>query len=555
MDLQADKSKLSLSQLLLGKHDGKHSDTFAKLLQELSLSIKEGKGDPQKTFMLLNAGEDGMLPANIELSEEGTKKGSKDTAVLELLKGTEEAVETDVKSTTPKLTASELKDLKLLHGNIDRNVEPQQLRSLIHDAKNYLKTQIAEVVQPKTMPKTLRGLVQLAEKVGIDVSKITVEQAQTKQTPALLEKRTAAKQPLILPKAERPATANVKPQEHTTEELVSSKTTDKPQKTVQQAKNEAPTPLKNLLQDDGMETAQNRTKSVQNAPTDDLPVIDEPVMKTQQSKTVPVQEKAQTVKAETVSKETPVVQAKAETSEPQTAKTEKPAAAAVAQTKAQSGNSGNMPQQNAATQVAAASEQTPESVQASKPLFDTTLSQLLQGEEEVRPVTEESNLRPQDVTTEKKATQPVTAAAVQKENLEVKINEAKQMVRHLVGEIKEAVQNYKPPFTRIKIQLNPVKLGEVDVTMVQRGNNVHINISSNTAAVTTLAQNATELRTQLSQNGMGNATMNFSSNAEQQQHQQHNQQRQHLAELYEQFENSENFELLDQLEIIVPRYV
>ena len=129
------------------------------------------------------------------------------------------------------------------------------------------------------------------------------------------------------------------------------------------------------------------------------------------------------------------------------------------------------------------------------------------------------------------------------------------MVRHFAADIKEAVQNYKPPFTRIKIQLNPVKLGEVDVTMVQRGNNVHINISSNTTAITTLAQNASELRTQLSQNGMGNTTMNFSSNAEQQQHQHHQQQRQHMAELYEQFENSESFDLLDQLEIIVPRYV
>ncbi|MDX1294919.1 MAG: flagellar hook-length control protein FliK, partial [Sulfurimonadaceae bacterium] len=515
MDLQADKSKLSLSQLLLGKHDGKNSDTFAKLLQELSLAIKEGKGDPQKTFMLLNAGEDGMLPANIELLKEGTKESTKETGILELLKGSdaEEAVDTEIKPSATKLTASELKDLKLLHGNIDRNVEPKQLRTLIHDAKSYLKSQIAEVVQPKKMPNTLRGLVQLAEKVGIDVSKITIEEVQSKQTPALLEKRAPAKQPLILPQAERPAPVNVKPQEHTTEELVNTKTSEKPQKTVQQPKNDTPTPLKSLLQDDGAEPAQAKTKTAQNAQTDDLPVADEPVMKTQQSKAAPVQEKVQASKSETVTKETPVVQAKTDTApETQTTKTEKPAASAVTQTKAQSGNSGNMPQQNAATQVAAASEQTPESVQASKPLFDTTLSQLLQGEEEVRPMTQESELRPQDVTTEKKTSQPVTAA-MQKENLEVKINEAKQMVRHLVGEIKEAVQNYKPPFTRIKIQLNPVKLGEVDVTMVQRGNNVHINISSNTAAVTTLAQNATELRTQLSQSGMGNATMNFSSNA------------------------------------------
>ena len=150
---------------------------------------------------------------------------------------------------------------------------------------------------------------------------------------------------------------------------------------------------------------------------------------------------------------------------------------------------------------------------------------------------------------------PILSSVTGSDPLELKISEAKQTMRHFASDIKEAVQNYKPPFTRLKIQLNPVKFGEVDVTMIQRGNNLHINISSNTTAITTLAQNATELRTQLSQNGMGNATMNFSNNDNTQQQQQQEQQRQHLAELYEQFENSENFELMESLEIIIPKYV
>jgi flagellar hook-length control protein FliK len=155
------------------------------------------------------------------------------------------------------------------------------------------------------------------------------------------------------------------------------------------------------------------------------------------------------------------------------------------------------------------------------------------------------------MTESKTATVATTAAA--KEEMQLKIAEAKETVRHFASDIKEAVQNYKPPFTRIKIQLNPVKLGEVDVTMIQRGNNLHINISSNTAAVTTLAQNASELRTQLSQNGMGNTTMNFSSNANAEQQQQ--QQRHHMAELYEAYENSDNFEVFEQLELTIPQYV
>jgi flagellar hook-length control protein FliK len=48
------------------------------------------------------------------------------------------------------------------------------------------------------------------------------------------------------------------------------------------------------------------------------------------------------------------------------------------------------------------------------------------------------------------------------------------------------------------MKLNPEKLGEVEVTLVQRGNNVHVNIqSSNANSVAFLAHNATELKAQL----------------------------------------------------------
>jgi flagellar hook-length control protein FliK len=140
--------------------------------------------------------------------------------------------------------------------------------------------------------------------------------------------------------------------------------------------------------------------------------------------------------------------------------------------------------------------------------------------------------------------------------LELKVKEAKQMVVKLSADIKEAVENYKPPFTRIKLQLNPVKLGEVDVTMIQRGNNVHINISSNNSAVVILAQNSVELKTQLANNGLSNATMQFNtSGGEQQRQSQHQQNMMDQYEKYAKFDNEENFETLTAMELIIPRYV
>jgi len=108
------------------------------------------------------------------------------------------------------------------------------------------------------------------------------------------------------------------------------------------------------------------------------------------------------------------------------------------------------------------------------------------------------------------------------------------------------------------MKLNPEKLGEVEVTLVQRGNNVHVNIqSSNANSVAFLAHNATELKAQLASQGIPNATMNFMSggenqqqNSNPQQQQQHNrfQSYQSLLEL------ESNEEQLSALEIILPHY-
>jgi flagellar hook-length control protein FliK len=111
------------------------------------------------------------------------------------------------------------------------------------------------------------------------------------------------------------------------------------------------------------------------------------------------------------------------------------------------------------------------------------------------------------------------------------------------------------------MKLNPEKLGEVEVTLVQRGNNVHVNIqSNNTNSVAFLAHNAMELKTQLANQGITNTTMNFMSSgdgqAQNQQQQQHNQQQQqNRFRAYESLKDMElNGEQLSALEIIIPHY-
>ncbi len=146
------------------------------------------------------------------------------------------------------------------------------------------------------------------------------------------------------------------------------------------------------------------------------------------------------------------------------------------------------------------------------------------------------------------------------DSFEVKLNEAKQMIKYLSQDVKNAIEDYKAPFTRIKVQLNPQQLGEVDLTVVQRGKNLIVNLSSNNAAINTLAMNANDLRTQLQNSGINNATLNFSNNSQSDQNnasqqQQHRQNEQKADKEYNYFDKEEqNEEIISSLEIVVPSY-
>ena len=145
------------------------------------------------------------------------------------------------------------------------------------------------------------------------------------------------------------------------------------------------------------------------------------------------------------------------------------------------------------------------------------------------------------------------------DNLDIKLNEAKQMVKYLSSDVKSAIDDYKSPFTRVKVQLNPEKLGDVDLTVVQRGKNLHVNISSNNSAINTLSMNINELRVQLNNSGINNATINFNnseqnfSNSGNEQNRQNEQQ--NAKKEYNYFDNEEqNEEIISSVEIIVPNY-
>ncbi len=314
----------------------------------------------------------------------------------------------------------------------------QDLQQLIGEAKAYLKEQITQKIDIKELPKTLGGLIKLAEKSGIDVRAISFE-----SLPA-----TALKEELTQAIRRSSLSQNALP--HSTSELV------KPVLVGKHEKESSSKPLNALLSKINDSLVAGAASSA-----DDIPAINK-----------------------------------------------------------------------------------------AKPL-SASLSALLHGENLEETAEGEMTSKPEG---EKSSDKSQLVGNAKIDQLSQKLTEAKQLVQHAAQNMKELVENYKPPFTRVKMQLNPQKFGEMDVTLVQRGNNVHININANTTALTVMMQNSHELKAQLSAQGLGDASMNFSSH--QQQHNEH-QKREDAHLSYEEYQDfDEEFtEIATALEVVVPRYI
>ena len=431
--------------------------------------------------------------------------GTKDTGVA--------SVQKDAKTTSNSKSAllsllktdgqnSSSKNTKLseLNPNVTANLDAKQLPIVIKDAKNYLKEQILNSPAYKKseiidLPKTLGGLVTLAKKVGIPVDTITLETIQPNNKSLNGQLPTTATDLVKIPLL---ASSEEPSLTHSTVELVTSKQAKSDPKTTTKADDA----LKNLLRGD---------KTTNQQPT-------------QSTNTQTVDPKLQSQLASQVqTKSATLIEAKAETKSELKLETK-----------------------------IEAKTQTP----------SATLSQLLHDKNAKTTSNEDTSTQNQNPVTAPLISPASTTNSLHvnqsSDDLSVKIHEAKQMVKYLAQNIKQAIDDYKPPFTKINVTLNPAKLGEVDLTVIQRGSNVHVNISSNSAAINLLSQNVTELKNQLVQNGMNNASFNFngSTDNQSQQQQQNGHQQQSAKKAYGQFGAGEtNEEVLSSLEIVIPRYI
>ncbi len=130
--------------------------------------------------------------------------------------------------------------------------------------------------------------------------------------------------------------------------------------------------------------------------------------------------------------------------------------------------------------------------------------------------------------------------------------EIKEMLSNFSSTLKEQVQNYKAPITRFNITLNPLNLGEVEITMVNRGNNLHVNFNSTTATMNLFLQNQAEFKNSLVNMGFTELEMNF-SDQNQRQDKREQAKNKYSSNQSDESENAQAEQSL--LELVIPRYI
>ncbi|MFA6628162.1 MAG: flagellar hook-length control protein FliK [Sulfuricurvum sp.] len=505
MIVQSNDTKASTSLIDLLGGNGKSSssksnDLFAKLLSSLSTQTKGEKvissltGETTKTVKT-NDFHAVIDPKKTIIQSSGSTSSSA-KELQSLLLG-------DEKAST------------LFSSDITSNLSNDQIRPLIHQAKEYLKNQITTkspeyLNDPESLPKTLGGLVKLAEKMGLNPQSITLS--------TIMESDSAD------------TTAAALPSQLLTKPLLDTKILSQlstlPEDT---ASAEAIVQLLNKTKNKG----QKETKS----PSESTPA-ERASDKTDKTDSQPLKTLLQGLNKPDQEASTSSLKSTSKQQESQPLDT--------------------VPLKSETTNNISSTETKGHQGKVSTPLTTSAtdindLKTLLQGDTESKESKNDTTAINSKTDTENaKIMQPLEA-----DSLEVKGKEAQQSMRHFASDLKEAVQEYKPPFTRLTMKLNPEKLGEVEVTLVQRGNNVHVNIqSSNATSVAFLAHNATELKAQLAHQGITNATMNFMSGGEgQAQNQGQQNQQQNRFKSYQSFEELElSEEQLSALEIVIPNY-
>ncbi len=134
-------------------------------------------------------------------------------------------------------------------------------------------------------------------------------------------------------------------------------------------------------------------------------------------------------------------------------------------------------------------------------------------------------------------------------DLKSKMAVANEALKNFSSDIKETVDNYKPPLMKVSMELNPQNLGAVDVTLISRGQNLIVNVTSSQDTMQMFMQNIQEFRQNLMAQGFVSLQMNFNFSDQNKEQSNKNWQKE-AAKKYQ--VNNDDMGKIESLDIIVP---
>lgn len=100
------------------------------------------------------------------------------------------------------------------------------------------------------------------------------------------------------------------------------------------------------------------------------------------------------------------------------------------------------------------------------------------------------------------------------EQLGNKLFDARETMRHFAQNLRSEIQNYKPPLSKITLELQPANLGSVEVSIISQGKNIQIQLNASQNTLNLFIQNQSDLRQALAQIGYENVAMSFSNGSQ-----------------------------------------
>lgn len=145
--------------------------------------------------------------------------------------------------------------------------------------------------------------------------------------------------------------------------------------------------------------------------------------------------------------------------------------------------------------------------------FDAIFAENLKNDSKIKEsdIAIKSEKKVEEKSKEKVEAKQEVGAVHTKQEVSMKNAVAREAMRNFASQFREEVMNYKPPITRINLELNPANLGQVAMTISKKGKDLQVSITSNANVMTMFVQNAQELRQNLMQIGFNNLDLNFST--------------------------------------------